>query len=256
MIGKGMAISYTGESLGYAMEKDKAEVLDKNYLVGETPEEIAKEMKTFQDLNGRCKNNTFSFVLSPSIKDGKRLSDDDYRRLSRKFLKELNLEDHQSITVKHKDREHTHLHIYANRIDMQGKAADDHRIGKRSRGIADKIAQEENLTRAYNVGLEQQKEKKEEQTPVKQQIQAVFEDALKQSKTSKEFFEKVKKKGVKLTDTINRQGKVQGYRAEMKGENFKASEIGNKYTLKKIDKAIEKSVVQQQNIRHSRGINI
>ncbi len=123
MIGKGKAVSHTAESLGYAMEKDKAEVLEKTYLVGETPEEIEKEMKTFQNLNGRCENNTFSFVLSPSIEDGNRLTNEDYKRISKKFLKELKLEEHQSIIVKHNDRNHKHLHIYVNRIDMQGKAA-------------------------------------------------------------------------------------------------------------------------------------
>lgn len=242
MIGKGKAISHTAASLNYAMVKEKGEVLDKNYLTGDTAREMEREMQTFQELNGRCKNNTFSFVLSPTIEDGKRLSDAEFRTLSKDFLTKMGLSEHQSITVKHQDRAHTHLHIYVNRIDMQGKAAPDHHIGKAAQRIADEIAQERKLTRART----RQQEIEQAKKPTKDRIQAVFNDSLKQSKTPEEFFLSVQKKGVKLEKSINKQGQVQGYRASMDGESFKASEIGNKYTLKKIDQTIEKAVLQQE----------
>lgn len=252
MIGKAKSITHTAASLEYAMSREQGEVLDKHFLTGETPREIEKEMQMFQQLNARCKNNTLSVVLSPSIEDGKRLTNADFRSLSRDFLAKMGLQEHQSITVKHEDKEHSHLHIYVNRIDMQGQAFKDHFIGKEAQRIADLVAQERNLTRAKARQQEIETAKK----PTKDRVQAVFNDALKHSKTPNEFFANVKKNGVVLVESRNKQGKIQGYRVQLDGESFKASEIGNKFTLGKIAKTIDKSVAQQQNTNKSRGLGL
>lgn len=242
MIGKAKSITHTAASLEYAMSREQGEVLDKHFLTGETPKEIEKEMQMFQQLNGRCKNNTLSIVLSPSIEDGKRISNAGFRTISRDFLSKMGLQEHQSITVKHEDKAHTHLHIYVNRIDMQGRAFKDHHIWKDAQRVADQVAQERNLTRA-KIRHEEIEAAKQ---PAKERVQAVFEDSLKYSETPKEFFQNVRNQGVKLDESINKQGKVQGYRVELDGESFKASEIGNKFTLGKIAKTIEKAVAQRK----------
>lgn len=252
MIGKAKSITHTAASLEYAMSREQGEVLDKHFLTGENPKDIEKEMQVFQQLNGRCKNNTLSFVLSPSIEDGKRLTNAGFRTLSRDFLAKMGLQEHQSITVKHEDKEHSHLHIYVNRINMQGQAFKDHFIGKEAQRIADLVAQERNLTRAKARQQEIETAKK----PAKERVQAVLEASLKRSKTPKEFFQNVRNQGVKLEESKNKQGKVQGYRVELDGESFKASEIGNKFTLGKIAKTIDKAVVQQQNTNKSRGLGL
>lgn len=252
MIGKAKSITHTAASLEYVMSREQGEVLEKHFLTGETPKEIEKEMKVFQQLNGRCKNNTLSIVLSPSVEDGKRLTNAGFRALSRDFLTKMGLQEHQSITVKHEDKEHTHLHIYVNRIDMQGQAYKDHHIGREAQRIADQVAQDQNLTRAKV----RQQEIEAAKQPAKLRIQAVFEDSLKRSKTPKEFFHNIRNQGVKLEESKNKQGKVQGYRAELDGESFKASEIGNKFTLGKIAKTIDKAVIQHQNTNKSRGLGI
>ena len=88
MIGKGHSISRTRASIGYGWNQEKdAEVVLKKYLAGETPEEIAEEFKIIQSQNERCINNTFSFVVSPTIEDGKNLSLKDLEEISKKFLK-------------------------------------------------------------------------------------------------------------------------------------------------------------------------
>lgn len=252
MIGKGKAIAHTSASLNYAQEKEKAEVLDKHYLTGENPKEIEQEMQIFQELNGRCKNNTFSFVLSPSIEDGKRLSNAELREVSQSFLSKMGLDQHQSITIKHQDREHNHLHIYVNRINMEGQAANQAFIGKRAQRVADEIAQERNLTRAKV----KQQEMEQAKLPAKERIQDVFNEALKQSKTPEEFFLNVQKKGVELEKSISKQGQVRGYRVAMHGESFKASEIGNKYTLKKLPVTIDKMLIQVAKQTLSRGLGL
>lgn len=234
MIGKAKSIGHTGGSIGYALKKDQAEILDKRFLVSETPEGICREMATFQNLNGNCKNNTISFVLSPDKADN--LSNAELKSIANDFLQKMGLENNQSFIVKHVDNKNKipHLHIYTNRIDFEGNAYNDSFIGKKASEMADKIALERNLTRARSVELQNIQARK----PVKEQVRGIFEDALKQSKDYKEFFENVKNKGVKLTQSIDKSGKVTGYRVQFKDLNLKASEIGNKFTFAKLPKAL------------------
>lgn len=236
MIGKGKSITHTAAAVNYAIVKEKGEVLDKHLLTGETAEEIAKEFQQFQELNGRCKNNTFSFVISPSVEDGKTLTNKEYRDIAKEFLEKSGLKDHQAIIVKHQDKEHTHLHIFANRIGIDGKAASDHFVGLESQRIADEIAKDRNLTRAKVVGIENEINNKD----IKKEILSRFENAIKthRPRNQEQFFDALKANKIDAKLTINKQGEVQGYRVNFEGQSFKASEIGNKFTLAKLDKTL------------------
>ncbi len=248
MIGKGKSITHTQAAINYALVKEKAEVIDKRFLAGESPEEITKEFQQFQNLNGRCKNNTFSFVISPSIEDGKKLTNQDYQKIGREFLDKSGLSEHQAIVMKHKDREHTHLHIYANRISLNGEAAKDHFIGKQSQRIAEEIAQKRGLTIARHVQIEREEERK----PVKEEIKGRFENAIKTAKPRnlEEFWDALRANKIEVNPTINKAGKMQGYRVAFGGQDFKASEIGNKYTIGKIDKTLQKENQKQEQQQH------
>ncbi|MHA7877945.1 MAG: hypothetical protein ACX93T_03445 [Bacteroidota bacterium] len=69
MIAKGKSIRHLSASIDYARIREQATVLDKN-IVTHTPQDVAKEFKAFQDINQRCARNSFSFVISPTVKDG------------------------------------------------------------------------------------------------------------------------------------------------------------------------------------------
>ena len=79
MIGKGKAIAHTQASVAYGWNQEKgAEVVFKQELVGDSPNEITQEFKMVQDQNYHCQKNTLSFVISPTIEDGKRLQQKDF----------------------------------------------------------------------------------------------------------------------------------------------------------------------------------
>ena len=119
MIGKGQAISRTKASISYGWNQEKdADVVLKQHLAGDTPKEIAEEFKIIQSQNDRCIKNTLSFVVSPTIEDGKKLSQQRLETLANKFIKEMKLQHHQAIGFVHRDKQHTHIHIYANRISL------------------------------------------------------------------------------------------------------------------------------------------
>ena len=147
MVSKGRAISYTRASLGYGWNQEKnAEVVFRQHLVGENPNELTQEFKRVQSLNNRCKRNTLSFVISPTIKDGQRMKIKDFEKVTYKFIEEMKLGERQAIAFVHRDKKHTHLHLYVNRIDLRGIAYNDSFVSKRSQHAAAKVAEEMKLT--------------------------------------------------------------------------------------------------------------
>ncbi|UJH90553.1 relaxase/mobilization nuclease domain-containing protein [Antarcticibacterium sp. 1MA-6-2] len=223
MIGKGHSISRTGASIAYGWNQEKeAEVVLKEYLAGDTPEEITEEFKIIQSQNQRCINNTLSFVVSPTIEDGKNLSRKDLGEVARRFLQEMKLTNHQAIAFVHRDKQHTHIHIYVNRISLTGEVYKDNFIGKRSQLAADKVAKELGLTRVREV----QKEKLQELNGIRQEIRKIHEKVLgSRPKSLDSYIRQMQEHKVKVIPTINKSNELQGFRFEYKGVNLKASEV-------------------------------
>ncbi|MDT0689730.1 relaxase/mobilization nuclease domain-containing protein [Salegentibacter sp. F188] len=223
MIGKGHSISSTKVSISYGWNQEKeAEVVLKEHLAGDTPAEITEEFKIIQSQNERCHNNTLSFIVSPSIEDGRDLTKKDLEEIAKKFLKEMNLQNNQSIGFVHRDKAHTHIHIYTNRIGFDGKAYNDSFIGKRSQLAADNVAKELGLSRARGI----QKERLQELKNLRQEIKIINDRVLKtRPKSMDEYMSKMKAHKVEVIPTVNKSNQLQGFSVEYKGVNLKASEV-------------------------------
>ena len=81
-------------------------------------------------------------MVSPTVEDEKTMTPEDLGELAKHFLKEVNLQNHQAIGFVHRDKQHTHIHIYANRISLTGETYKDNFIGKRSQIAADNVAKQ------------------------------------------------------------------------------------------------------------------
>lgn len=231
MIAKAKSISHGAKGIDYALNKDGAEIIDKQLCIGDNGNEIMQEFGIFQDLNDRATNKEISFVLSPHVDDGKTLSNEKFKELKDEFLKEMGLENHQSIAIKHTDKDHVHLHIFVNRINMQGNCYNDEFISNRSSREADKVAERRGLKRASEI----QKLREEKHKDVKKEIFQKHKEALSRSKGFEEYKNNMDKLGVKVNPTINKQGNMQGFRMDYKGHDFKASEVNRKMTLSKME---------------------
>lgn len=232
MIAKGTSISNTAAALLYGDDlKKDATIIYSKHLFSESPREISKEFKMFQDQNTHCKRNTFSFILSPTIEDGKRLSDQDFSEICNSFLKELKLDDHQAIGYIHRDKAHKHAHLYVNRIDFKGKAFDSGFIGKRAQQAAKQVA--------LNIGLvtvDQVKEKKLDATKsIRKEIKSIHDEIMKlRPKDIDDYISKMQHQGIKVIPVINKQEKLQGFRYQYKEHNFKGSEVHRDMSINKL----------------------
>ncbi|WP_350290681.1 relaxase/mobilization nuclease domain-containing protein [uncultured Croceitalea sp.] len=224
MIGKGKSISHTGASMGYGWNQEKnAEVVYKQHLAGDNPREITEEFRIIQEQNIRTKNNTLSFVLSPTIEDGTSLSSERLQELTQRFITEMKLEEHQGIGFVHRDKQHTHVHVYVNRVNFDGTAYKDNFIGKRSQYAAEKVAKEMGLTTAREVQQEKLSELKRIRREIKQTHEKVMTE--KRPKDFDQYIKYMKQNRIKVIPSINRQNQLQGFRFEYKGQNLKGSEV-------------------------------
>lgn len=224
MIGKGKSIAHTLASIKYGWNQEKeTEVVFRQHISGETPQEVAREIRFVQKLNMKCSKNTLSFVLSPSITDGKKLSSKDLRLICGQFMKEMKLGERQAIAYVHRNKKHTHVHLYVNRVNFRGQVYQDSFIGKRSQMAAERVAKDLHLSYPREVQLEKQVLLKDVRAEIKKQHDLVLQQS--KPKDLDRYIELMKTKGVKVIPYINKAGELQGFRFEYKGQNLKGSEV-------------------------------
>ncbi len=253
MIGKGKSISHTGASMAYGWNQEKnAEIIYSQHITGENPKKITKEFEMVQSQNCRCENNTLSFVLSPTIEDGKTLSKEQLGEITQKFIQQMELQERQAVAFVHRDKEHLHIHAYVNRIGFDGRAYKDNYIGKRSQYAAEQVAKDMGLTTVRDV----QQVKQEALQTARQKIRDIHKEVMQQYKPKnfEQYIKHMKQKEVKVIPSINKSNKLQGFRFQYKGLNMKGSEVDRSMSGGKL--AIEISKNSGKELLHEKGKEI
>lgn len=135
----------------------------------------------------------------------------------------MHLKEHQAIAFVHRDRAHTHVHLYANRIGFDGRAYNDSFIGKRSQLAAENVAKEMGLTTVREVQLEKELDSIHLRMEIKSIHHKVMND--RSPKTLDSYIRAMKAEEVKVVPCINKANRLQGFRFEYRGQSFKASEV-------------------------------
>jgi hypothetical protein len=230
MIGLATSCNGGGALANYVLDENKGYELDRNLLCSSSPKEMVEEMKMIQDLNQRATNKTFSLVLSPHSEDGKTLSDEQLKTITRDYLNKLGIdtEKQQYVAFIHTEKKAKHVHIIANRVMPNGKLISDNHIGKRAQWIAHEIAKEKGLISAKERMFENIKNIEKGTDSLKTEIYKKHQEVLKQNPQSfQNWIKQMNLKGLEVKPTINKQGQIQGFRIldkETKND-FKASEI-------------------------------
>ncbi|MEL4306908.1 relaxase/mobilization nuclease domain-containing protein [Joostella sp. CR20] len=224
MIGKGKSIAHTQASMLYGWNEEKgADIVYRQHLVGVNPNELTKEFKLIQQLNEKCHKNTLSFVISPTIEDGTNISTNQLREITRQFIKKMKLESRQGIAFVHRDKAHTHIHLYVNRIDFRGKAYKDNFIGKKSQLAAANTAK----TLGFKTVKDIQLEKLEPLKNIQADIKKIHEHVIfkYKPKSFDQYINRMANYGVKVIPSINKSNQLQGFRFSYKNINLKGSEV-------------------------------
>lgn len=248
MIGKGKSISHTRASMAYGWNQEKnAEVVFRQHLVGENPKEISREFQLIQDQNINCKKNTLSFVLSPTVDDGKKLHKAELQKICAAFMEKMKLGERQAIAFVHRDKHHTHIHLYVNRIDFNGAAYNDSFIGKRSQQAAEKVAEQYQLTTVKHLQIEKEFNLKDIRAEIKRRHEITMWNF--KPRNFDQYIKAMETNGVKVIPCINKANKLQGFRFEFDGFNLKGSEVHRSMSIVNIGKQLASSMGVQKFVK-------
>jgi hypothetical protein len=223
----------------YVVNEKKGYELLRNGLSGVTPKELYTDMSILQQQNLRCINNTISIVLSPTIQDGTAMSNKDLKELTQDFLRELKLDPktNQFIAFVHTEKDHKHVHLLLNRVKPDSSLIKDSFISKKSQTAAHKIAIDHGFTSAKEIKEAKEQKRKNANKVVKDIIKKAHYFVLKREpKNLKVYQEEMKKYGIQVLPTINKQGNIQGFRFihDPTGSNLKASEVDRNLKLNEL----------------------
>lgn len=248
MIAKADTIAHGSNAVRYSADKELAEIVK----VGHLPERLTTssiwsrmmlhqaQFREKQQGHRRIKNTSIRIELSPALEETEGWTMADWQKLADDFIREFD-----AVSLKRKDRdedEHTHLansqyvvslhhdskgqilhlHINANRIDMEGNTNNEYMIGKRATMAANKINEQrgwiQSMTkREWNID----------------EITNACIEALK-SMDSFDFntYEaKLKAKGYGVKVMRDSLGKVCGYSVKKGNSTYKSSELGHSRSL-------------------------
>lgn len=185
MIAKASTISHGANAIRYSVNKEKADIVRSNLLPDNiSPEAMYGRMmlvqkKFAENINkGRpLGRNVIRIEISPTEEESRGWTMDDWARLSNEFIrvfdsidlsdrtkrassKQTNLKGSQYIVALHRDSQSgiLHLHIDANRVDMNGKINDSHKIGERAVMAANIINQRRGWVQSEEIGTRHRQE--------------------------------------------------------------------------------------------------
>ena len=185
MIAKTSTISHGANAIRYSVNKEKADIVKANFLPDDiSPEAMYGRMmlvqKKFADNINKGRplgRNVIRIEISPSEEESRDWTMDDWERLSNEFIrvfdsidlsgktkrassKQTNLKGSQYIVALHRDSKSgiLHLHIDANRVDMDGKINDSHKIGERAVMAANIINERRGWVQSEEIGIQHRQE--------------------------------------------------------------------------------------------------
>lgn len=252
MIMLASVVSYGGNAVRYALEKEKAKLVKINHMPdGIDPTAIWYMMKHHCQLHqqdrtvGRkLERSMVSFVISPSKEEAKNFTMNDWANLGDETLETLdavglipkgmsqevktNFCNSMNVSGLHSDSKSgtLHLHMDCCRVDLEGNTNDVHDIHERAMMAAEII----NMRH----GWKQPKEIREKR---KKAIAEFCEYTLQkmQGFDVDFYFKMLRMKGYEVTPRYDKSKKLVGYTIGKNASVFKASEIGRRFMASQLE---------------------
>ena len=230
-------------ALEYDLNKEKGRVIDSN-MAGKNTRELAAEFGEIRKLRPNLGRAVMHVSLATA--PGEKLTDEQWREVSQRYLRGMGFKDNQFIVTRHTDTEHEHIHILANRITHGGEVVSDGQDYKRQETIMREIEREYGLQR---VAPSQEAERKAPtkgeiehgirtgQPSTRQQLQQLCDAAARYCDSFTTYQERLEAAGVELVPVAQLEGaKLSGLSYRLDGVTMKGSDLGKGYTAAGIQK--------------------
>ncbi|PRP65840.1 relaxase/mobilization nuclease domain-containing protein [Nonlabens agnitus] len=237
MIAKISTTSSAKVAIDYANDQKKeAEIVSKHMLLGTDVNKFHQDFEMIQKLNSNCKKNVISVILSLSVDNKAKVTNKVWKQVIADFSTSMKLDQHQHVAFLHKDKSHRHVHLYYNRINFDGKAYNDFKIGKNAGDVAHELSMQRGWISAKEISIN----KKQGSIPIRKEIyqnhQTITENP--NCSTLEKYIDYFQLKDVDVKIVMGKNGKVNGLRFNTQKSSFKASEVhremGFNKTIRKI----------------------
>jgi hypothetical protein len=210
--------------------QNRAEVLFYNQCFG-NKKELASQFRDVQKLSRRCEKPVLH--LSLRLAPGENLSKAQLSEIGRTAAEEFGIGDHQYICVLHKDTKEQHIHIAANRVGFDGKAAKDGNSYKRMSDLCRKLEKQYGLQEVLSprAFLPSSERKIPRHDSRKERLKSNIRNSLEKSSSYPEFEKQMKALGYQII-----KGRGISF-IDDKKVKVKGSEVG--FSLAKIEKVLE-----------------
>lgn len=249
MIAKASTIPHGANAIRYSVNKDRADIVKVNLLPDDiSPEAMYGRMMLVQKMFAEKINkgrplgrNVIRIEISPSEEESRNWTMDEWVRLADEFIrvfdsidlsqktkrassKQTNLKGSQYIAALHRDSKSgiLHLHIDANRVDMNGKINDSHKIGERAVMAANIINQRRGWVQSEEISI---RHKQEISDCCMKTLRTMGKFSWKQYKTE------LVKRGYKVHLQEKDGGGVYGYSIKRGNSTYKSSVLGIRRNL-------------------------
>lgn len=216
--------------LKYVSEKEDAELIAKNGVFNIDAELIASEMRSNayqRDLKKPVMH------ISLSLLPGERATSEQWQTAAETYLKEMGFDlDKSQFTVhRHNDKDHDHIHIIANRVQLDGKVVSDSMQYKRSHA-ATRVAE-----KAAGLSLYQKTDEKQEKGHV-HNLRIAIDQSFKAGTSLAQFRANLSAKGIQLQENRSKTtGRLSGVSfKDSDGRVWKGSSLGKDYSLSGLEK--------------------
>ena len=217
--------------IAYVSNKLGAELIGGN--VSENPKRAAHEMGLLRQYS-QCRSPVWHCSLSLSPGD-RPLSNMEFRELAEKFLAKLGLDNNQYIIYRHTDRQHSHIHIIANRICLDEKHStwNSWQDIKRARKAKTELEHEFNLIETpYNPQFarpeisrgQQEEARRKGVMPSKQYVAEAIASAIQRGNV-RDFVQSLRVNGIEAIPNIANTGKMNGFSFRFGKKHYKGSQL-------------------------------
>lgn len=234
MISKVVGGSGFAGVLSYVSEKGGATLLATSgvFALETDAKAIAGQMRANADQRNLKKP---IMHVSLALKPGERASDEQWRTAAKAYLQKMgfDLDKSQYALYRHADRDHDHVHLIVNRVQLDGKVISDSHERRRSHEATRAAEKAAGLTL-----LEKQSEAP--QRGRMHELRQAVDRAITGNPDLAGFKQALEQEGIKLIENRSQTtGKLSGISfqdAAVDGKTWKASALGKDYSLSGLEK--------------------
>jgi len=219
--------SFAG-ALRYDSKKEGAQTLAKNGIFSDSWEDQAREFDAVA--NSRPDLSKPVWHVSLSAPDGQRYTDGQWRVAADAWLKQMGFdpEKTQYLITRHSDAAHDHIHVIANRVQLDGKVIENWQNFKRSH----------EATRAAEIaaGVPRFEEHAATMTGKRAGLRTDIQACVNGKPTLAEFKSRLADRGITMIENRQSTGRLSGLSFEHDGRTWKGSEIARDCSLGSLKK--------------------